>query len=74
MTTLLAAQDEQLVNTTTLNDQSAPCIVKLADGYVVVWQSLQTPAGYDNPIRPPATTSTCSGTATPAWRWARRCG
>ena len=46
MTTLLSAQDEQLVNTTTLNDQSAPCIVKLASGYVVVWQSLQPPAGY----------------------------
>jgi len=49
MTTLLTAQDEQLVNTTTLNDQSSPCIVKLASGYVVVWQSQQTPAGYNDP-------------------------
>lgn len=48
MTTLLTPQDEQLVNTTTLNDQSAPCIVKLASGYVVVWQSLQAPAGYND--------------------------
>jgi hypothetical protein len=46
MTTLLTAQDEQLVNTTTLSDQSSPCIVKLASGYVVVWQSQQTPTGY----------------------------
>ena len=44
--TTLTAHDEQLVNSTTLNDQSAPAIVKLANGYVVVWQSLQTPAGY----------------------------
>jgi hypothetical protein len=39
-------RDEQLVNTTTLNDQSSPAIVKLASGYVVIWQSLQAPAGY----------------------------
>ena len=39
---------ESRVNTTTLNDQSAPVIARLEAGYVVVWQSLQTPEGYSN--------------------------
>jgi hypothetical protein len=37
------------VNSTTAGDQSAPFILKLADGYAVFWQSLQTPAGYNDP-------------------------
>jgi hypothetical protein len=53
MTTFLTPQDEQLVNTTTADDQTSPSVVKLASGYVVVWQSLQAPAGYDNQHFPP---------------------
>ncbi|HWI77875.1 MAG TPA: hypothetical protein VNS31_01675 [Ramlibacter sp.] len=53
MTTLLTPQAEQLVNTTTLDDQTAPCIVKLASGYVVVWQSLQAPGAAVNQHFPP---------------------
>lgn len=48
MSLTFASPTESRVNTTTLNDQSAPVIARLALGYVVVWQSLQTPADYSN--------------------------
>ena len=48
MSTSIAAGDS-LVNTTTFQEQSAPVIAKLADGFVVAWQSMQAPQDYFNP-------------------------
>lgn len=40
---------DSLVNTTTFQEQSAPVIAKLADGFVIAWQSMQAPEDYFNP-------------------------